>query len=220
MMSSQFSYDLDERQIRIMMQDAEADGNEVLWTKFESMATLETKSPVNIGHLLPSFNLSISRSIIVPVLFVVLIGGLSAMLFSFIDFRKKELIDKEIPLVANPENYKKKEVFVDKTEKPKVAKVLPAITTATLNREITAKVVPTTPSATPMEKKVEQKIVPPVEKPKTNVVISVEPKNSNQHKVIPRKKSPKVKSEVLPTINATTITNLNDESSEPELDLK
>ena len=96
-MSSQFSYELDERQIRILMQDAETNYNEALWDKFESIEPTSgcKSSSVQIGNYIPKFNLSISRSIIVPVLFIILIGGLSAMLFSFVDFKKKESIDKE-----------------------------------------------------------------------------------------------------------------------------
>jgi len=29
------------------------------------------------------------------------------MLFSFVDFKKKQAIENEIPLIANPNNYKK-----------------------------------------------------------------------------------------------------------------
>ena len=89
-MSSQFSYELDERQIRLMMQDAELDYNEAMWHKFDEMSVTQARTSANIGNYIPSVNFGISRSIIVPVIFIVLIGGLSAMLFSFVDFKKKE----------------------------------------------------------------------------------------------------------------------------------
>jgi len=47
-MSSQFSYDLDERQIRILMQDGEAPHNEVMWQKFDQLAKSETKNTIQI----------------------------------------------------------------------------------------------------------------------------------------------------------------------------
>ena len=109
-MSSQFSYELDERQIRLMMQDAELDYNEAMWHKFDEMSFTQARTSSNIGNYIPTINFGISRSIIVPVIFIVLIGGLSAMLFSFVDFKKKEAMDKEIPYMAKIEPSKQPEV--------------------------------------------------------------------------------------------------------------
>lgn len=221
MMSSQFSYELDERQIRIMMQDAEVEGNDVLWSKFEGLATIEPSTSVSLSHLVPSFNLSVSRSIIVPVLFVALIGGLSAMLFSFVDFKKKESIDKETPLVANPANFKKQEVGVEKTEKPEEKEIMPISKESNLKPEPTIAMVsnPSVTTSIPEVKK-EEPVKTTEEKAKTVMVATIEPKKEVPQKIYPKKKTQKVKAEILPTINATTITNLNDESGEPELDLK
>lgn len=222
MMSSQFSYELDERQIRIMMQDTEVEGNEVLWNKFEGLATIESKSPAaSLIQMLPSFNLSISRSIIVPVLFVALIGGLSAMLFSFVDFKKKESIDKETPLVANPANFKKQEAVIEKIEKTQEKAAVPISREADLKPEPSNTLASNVTSVTPVpEIKAEEKVNAPVENAKPAVVSTTEPKKEIPQKIYPKKKSQKVRSEILPTINATTITNLNDEPNEPELDLK
>ena len=109
-MSSQFSYELDERQIRLMMQNAELDYNEAMWHKFDGMSVTQAKYSSTIGNYIPTINFGISRSIIVPVIFIVLIGGLSAMLFSFVDFKKKEAIEKEIPYVAKAEPVSQPEV--------------------------------------------------------------------------------------------------------------
>jgi hypothetical protein len=65
-MSSQFSYELDERQIRLMMQDAELDYNEAMWHKFDEMSATQARTSSNIGNYIPSINFGISRSIIVP----------------------------------------------------------------------------------------------------------------------------------------------------------
>jgi hypothetical protein len=225
-MSSQFSYELDERQIKILMQDAELDGHEALWSKFESLepsANCKTTS-VQIGNYIPKFNVSISRSVIVPVLFIVLIGGLSAMLFSFVDFKKKETIDKEIPLVANPENFKKPEVTTAKLVKPVEVKTAPIATVAVNTASMTN--TPTTPTVTVSEPKKE-------EMAKTAPITSVSAaviKESDNAKVVSKnmstqttptvikKKKKKVAAEELPTIKA--VTNLNEGVSEPELDLK
>lgn len=220
-MSSQFSYELDERQIRMMMQDAEVEGNETLWNKFESLSPTESKSSVSIGHLIPSFNLSVSRSIIVPVLFVALIGGLSAMLFSFVDFKKKESIVKEIPLVANPDNYKKPEVVAEKIVKPSETKTVPATNDNAARIEPSPAIVANSPATTPIsEIKKEEPVKASEEKPIADAVTTIEPEKEIQQKVTPKKKTRKVKSEILPTIDATTSTDLNEGASEPELDLK
>jgi hypothetical protein len=225
-MSSQFSYELDERQIKILMQDAELDGHEALWDKFELLepnANCKTAS-VQIGNYIPKFNVSISRSVIVPILFIVLIGGLSAMLFSFVDFKKKETIDKEIPLVANPENFKKPEATTAKLVKPVEVKTAP-IATVALN---TASVIntPTTPAVTVSEpKKEEMAKTPPITSVSAAVIkesenAKVVSKNTSTQAIptIIKKKKKKVAAEELPTIKA--VTNLNEGVSEPELDLK
>ncbi|MES2566463.1 MAG: hypothetical protein V4565_06340 [Bacteroidota bacterium] len=219
-MSSQFSYELDERQIRMMMQDAEGDVNEALWEKLQEVAIPHSKSFGTIGHLIPSFNLSISRSIIVPVLFVVLIGGLSAMLFSFIDFKKKETIDKEIPLVANPANFNKEKI-AKKIEKQN-DKILPVVSKDSVIKSEVPSVMSKSMAVTlPVQevKKEEPAKISEV-KPKEVSLSEVLPKKQIIRSSEKKKKSKKVRSEVLPTINATTTTNLNEGVSEPELDLK
>lgn len=215
-MSNQFSYELDERQIRILMQDAESDYNESLWNKYESIepTTSCKSSSVQIGNYIPKFNLSISRSVIVPVLFIILIGGLSAMLFSFVDFKKKETIDKEIPLVANPENFKKPEVTTAKVIKPTEVKVNPiktiVVSTPTIN---------TTPTTTITV--VETKQPEPVKIAETTTKGKIQPTSEVKKESVPvvmkKKIKKKVKAEELPTIKA--VTNLNEGVNEPELEL-
>lgn len=217
-MSSQFNYELDERQVRVLMKDAESEYNESLWNKFEALAITESKSSIDIGNYVPKFNLSISRSVVVPVMFIILIGGLSAMLFSFVDFKKKEAIDKEVPLVANPENFKKpKEVVTTKIAKPVVVKTIPK--TVDTNTIPVAKVEAVkTVSVEPEVKKLKPEKVLEI----TNVPVAkpaiVETKNETIAQPIKRKKKKKEVIEELPTIKA--VTNLNEGVSEPELDLK
>jgi cytoskeletal protein RodZ len=218
-MSSQFSYELDERQIRLMMQDAELDYNEAMWHKFDEMSVTQARTSSNIGNYIPTINFGISRSIIVPVIFIVLIGGLSAMLFSFVDFKKKEAMDKEIPYVAK----------IEPTKQPKVSSK-PIITTKSVTTpSITAAkpvldtnaipVITNTANVLvePVIKKVEAVKIAETKAKEPSVNPSSEPKKETV--IIPQKKKKKIKTEVLPTINATA-PNLNEGVSEPELDLK
>ena len=218
-MSSQFSYELDERQIRLMMQDAELDYNEAMWHKFEEMSVTKASSSSSIGNYIPTVNFGISRSIIVPVIFIVLIGGLSAMLFSFVDFKKKEAIEKEIPYVAKVEPVIKPEVSSKPIIKPKPI-ATPSITAAKPILVDTSSPPVVTNSANitiePVIKK-EEPLKIAETKQKEVIAKPIEPKKET---VTPRKKKRKMKTEVLPIINAATIPNLNEGASEPELDLK
>jgi len=217
-MSSQFSYELDERQIRLMMQDAELEYNEAMWHKFEEMSVTHAKTSPNIGNYVPNINLSISRSIIVPVIFIILIGGLSAMLFSFVDFKKKEAIEKEIPYVATvvpeklPETSSKPIIKPKTVVSPSITATKPKIDTTLVTATNTASVV-----IEPATKR-EEPIKIAESKPKETAAIT----SSNTKKapvIVPQKKKRKIKTEELPTINAT-VPNLNEGVSEPELDLK
>jgi len=216
-MSSQFNYELDERQIRLMMQDAELDYSEAVWHKFEQMSGTQSKTNSSIGSYIPTINLSISRSVVVPVIFIVLIGGLSAMLFSFVDFKKKEAIQKEIPYVAP----------IKPTEQPKpilksIAKQNPIATSSIITLPIIdtaatpTKSLATTPVVLQKEKEEQAKLIEskPQETISSNPVIE-----KKETEVIRPKKKRKIKAEPLPIINAIA-PNLNEGASEPELDLK
>jgi hypothetical protein len=218
-MSSQFSYELDERQIRLMMQDAELDYNEAMWHKFDEMSVTQARTSSNIGNYIPTINFGISRSIIVPVIFIVLIGGLSAMLFSFVDFKKKEAIDKEIPYVAKIEPIKQPEVSSKPIIKSKSV-TTPSITADKPVVDTTAIPVITNTAnvlVEPVIKKVEAVKIAETKPKEPAVNPSSEPKKETV--IVPQKKKKKIKTEVLPTINATA-PNLNEGVSEPELDLK
>lgn len=214
-MSSQFSYELDERQIRILMQDAELDYNEALWDKFDELASSQSKSST-ISNYIPNINFSISRSIIVPILFIVFIGGLSAMLFSFVDFKKKESIDKEIPLVATSEKIKEPTITTKKVIKPQEAIVVKTNSVAISNSVIAVKV-PEIKKEVPVKiAEVKPTVITEV-KPKEIIVPTVVVKKESTPEPIKKKKKKKIKMEVLPTIN--TSTNLNEGVNEPDLEL-
>lgn len=217
-MSSQFSYELDERQIRLMMQDAELEYNEAMWNKFDEMSVTQSKTNSNIGSYIPSINFGISRSIIVPVIFIVLIGGLSAMLFSFVDFKKKEAIEKEIPYVATvvpeklPETSSKPIIKPKTAASPSITAAKPKIDTSSVTAINIASVV-----VEPVTKK-EEPVKIAESKPK-EVLANTTSNAKKEVVVVPHKKKRKLKTEELPTINATA-PNLNEGVSEPELDLK
>lgn len=210
-MSSPFSYDLDERQIKILLQHAELEFNEEAWQKFEKLSPIESKS--SFENILPKINIGISRSIIVPIIFIFLIGGFSTLLFSFVDFKKKPEVITEIPMIIKP------------TIKPQIKpvvlikKIIPVATNTVA--ALTSSVV-IVPAKTVTESKL---VVKEEIKPLENVSQSnqIENQKSKENKpkeiVVKKKKKRKLKSLELPTIKAST-TNLNEGAVEPELELK
>jgi hypothetical protein len=234
-MSSQFSYELDERQIRIMLQDGELENDHAAWSRFEQSALPDSKP--KSGSFSPKFNLSISRSVIVPVIFVVLIGGLSATLFSFVDFKKKE-----VPVASTGPTTKASTNSVTKlsvTAASKVSASQSAVVAATntsvnpaangITEPKKQVVVASTPSVNAQQvvavKKEEKNTVskPEVKQPeiiaaKINAVVAASDTKNTVQPVL-RKRKKKVASEEIPTIN-TSATSLNQESQEPELELK
>ena len=210
-MSSQFSYELDERQIRMLLQDAEIDYNEALWHKFDELVTARSKSSHNISNYIPKINFSISRSIIVPVLFIVFIGGLSAMLFSFVDFKKKQAIEKEMPIVAKSEKIKEPVIIPKQIIKPKLV-VATVIKTNSIATETTTE---TSVAAIKKEEPIKVAEVKPKEKEITVPVIAV--KKETFVNPVKKKSKKKLKPQDLPIIN--TSTDLNEGVNEPELEL-
>ena len=123
-MAHQFNYELDDRQIKLTMLSASLNYDEAAWDKFQALPITENK--LNITNSLPKMEIGISRSVIVPVLFIILIGGLSALLFNVVDFKKKDPVTTEIPLVI-PEIAKtdvtkkigiKENVIIPETQSP------------------------------------------------------------------------------------------------------
>jgi hypothetical protein len=220
MMSSQFNYELDERQIRIMMQDAELEYNEAMWHKFDQMSVSHSKSSVNISSYIPKINLSISRSVIVPVLFIVLIGGLSAMLFSFVDFKKKEAILKEVPYVAPTPTTTQTEVItkpIIKNKENSTANLSTPAVTDSISAIIADPVIIAAIEPTPT--KTEEPVQVATLKTQDSISPAVVSDQKKEAPKVPVKKKKKIKPEILPIINAVA-PNLNEGASEPELDLK
>lgn len=210
-MSSPFSYDLDERQIKILLQHAELEFNEEAWQKFEKLSPIESKS--SFENILPKVNIGISRSIIVPIIFIVLIGGFSTLLFSFVDFKKKPEVITEIPMIIKP------------TVKPKVkpvvpiTKIIPVVTNTVAVITSSIAIVPT--KTVTENKLVVKEDIKPIENVSQSTQVENQKSKENKTKeiVVKQKKKRKLKSVELPTIKAST-TNLNEGAVEPELELR
>jgi hypothetical protein len=216
-MSNQFSYELDERQIRILMQNAELEYDESAWQKFSAIPVVDHKQ--SISAAIPKINIGISRSVIVPIFFILMIGGLSALLFSFVDFKKKDEVINEIPLT--------KPTITKKIIPPAPVVTKPIVIAAVAkDTVVVTTVVATNAKELPVIiNKTEQvaKIIEPVTKPKTTEsTISIHKEQKATPQVVYKKKNKRIQKEIieeLPIINAKT-TSLNEGSSEPELEIK
>lgn len=219
-MNSQFSYELDERQIRIMMQSGETEFSESAWQHFESLSKASAACSKSVAFS-PKINLSISRSIIVPIFFIALIGGLSVLLFSFVDFKKKEEVIKEKPLII-PEPKVEQQKTITKpvvTEKTQITNTT-AVNSAKPTEIDTKAAIPVTNANVALETKNQTKVVTDTENAreiKQTVQVSQKEDSSKKENSTKKKRRKKLKAEELPTINTTPAILT---SSEPELDIK
>lgn len=235
-MNSQFSYELDERQIRILMQSGELSFNETAWQRFESSEKTVSSATSKVVKFVPNINLnfSVNRSVIIPVFFVALIGGMSILLFSFVDFKKKPEVVTEKPLIITPPTTTKTTVNVSK---PKPTPVKTNVSTVP-NQTASQPVVSTQQAAIDL-KTLENKAIEakkeseaakidnnkptePVADTKKEDKTTVSSSTDTHKKTIDRPKKKRKKrmtAEELPTIN-TSPAILSTQESEPELDLK
>jgi hypothetical protein len=230
-MSNQFSYELDERQIRIMLRDGEMENDPAAWNRFEQLAQPDVKPKQ--ASFSPRFNVSISRSVLVPLIFVVLIGGLSATLFSFVDFKKKDAkITKAVPeqksqetpatiqaqpvtdLSAIPE--KVASTPVENTTAAPTPTVQQATLTQTETKQAVQKTETKPAETAPSKTSTSGQVVTATTAPSVVTAANTTP---HQQPVVKKRKQKKVVSEEIPTINASS-TNLNQENQEPELELR
>lgn len=138
-MSSLFSYELDEAQIRLTLQDSRAvEYNESSWDDFESNFLQTSTNQTHTKFKLPDFHLNINRNVVLPVIFIAALVGISAIMLSFIDFKTNVPKQVEKGLIPNPDNFKPavtKAVVVPKKEPQKVTEN-PIIKTDTATRTI------------------------------------------------------------------------------------
>ncbi len=209
-MNNQFSYELDERQIRILMQNAKLEYDESAWQKFSAIPVIDHKQ--NISAVIPKINIGISRSVIVPIFFILMIGGLSALLFSFVDFKKKEEVVNEIPLT--------KPTITKKVIPPAPVITKPAVIDS-VEKEIvidSSETIASVKELPIVDKKNEQ-----IDKANSlEPVVSISNEQKGTAHGVSKKKKKHIRKQIieeLPIINART-TNLNEGSSEPALEIK
>jgi hypothetical protein len=216
-MSNQFSYELDERQIRILMQNAELEYDESAWQKFSAIPVVDHKQ--SISAVIPKINIGISRSVIVPIFFILMIGGLSTLLFSFVDFKKKEEVVNEIPL-TKPTITKKIIPPAPVVTKPVV--IAPVFKDTVVASSIVTTTVKEQPVVAKKTEQIAKTIEPIIKSIKTEPIASVRKEQKEITQVVPKKKKKRNRKEIteeLPIINART-TSVSEGSSEPELEIK
>jgi len=132
-MSSLFSYELDEAQIRLTLQNSKAVVyNESSWDEFEHKF-LQNNTHQNLSKFkLPEFHLNINRNIVLPVIFVTALVGVSAIMLSFVDFKTNSTQQIEKGLIPNPNNFnseKSKTTIIAKKEPVKTEAEKPVVKT-------------------------------------------------------------------------------------------
>src|SRR4051812_529634 len=106
-MNSLFNYELDERQIRLTLHDAELEYSEASWQEFDSCYPEHLTSNNAISQFnLPKISLNINRNILVPLFFIIGLGGISAIMFRFIDFKTNKPAEVEKALIPDANNFK------------------------------------------------------------------------------------------------------------------
>lgn len=243
-MSSLFSYELDESQIRLTLHNSRAvEYSDSSWDDFETNYNQACFNQTHTKFKLPEFNLNINRNIVLPVIFIAALVGVSAIMLSFVDFKTNASEQVEKGLVPNPDNYKpeiEKTAVVAKKEEPHQQIEKPVVKKDSVPVKAEAPVL--TPSqAIVNAQPVSQPVNPPVQNlaVRTNVsdtssdsknTVSVS-KNETSNTIISpnnqnytgqkRKRRRKMPTEQIETIKAPSILNPQESvAKEPELELK
>jgi hypothetical protein len=87
-MSSHYSYDIDERNLRTKLKGNEGAFTEDVWLKFESYQQANLKAP-GIDDVVKKISFTINRKVILPVIFGAIIISFSLLLFNFINIKSK-----------------------------------------------------------------------------------------------------------------------------------
>lgn len=237
-MSSLFSYELDEAQIRSTLQNSKAvDYNESSWDEFESKF-LQHNTNQNLSKFkLPEFHLNINRNIVLPVIFVAALVGVSAIMLSFVDFKTNSTQQIEKGLIPNPDNFKPekaKTATIVKKEPVKTEAQKPAVKPDSLPLKIETPTVATNPiaetnNATPtqnnstvstLNQNIAAKTVVAPDTAKETNISSITPLGQNTMGK-KRKRRRKLPTEQIETIKAPSLLGQQEATSkEPELELK
>jgi hypothetical protein len=125
-MSSLFSYELDEAQIRSTLQNSrDVDYHESSWDDFESKFDQQTSHQHLPKFKLPEFNLNINRNVLLPAIFIAGLVGVSAIMLSFVDFKTNTPAQVEKSLIPNPHNFKAEETKTSAIVKQEIPKPAP-----------------------------------------------------------------------------------------------
>jgi hypothetical protein len=223
-MSSLYNYELDERHIRLVMLDSEIEVSESDWERFEASRNK------NSGHksfqsFMPSFEFSIPKNVLYPSLFVVIIFGLSAMLYSFVDFKKTKSSQHSdltnASSVINNASLQKASQYTNHPAKNSIVQKAAPIVKADTAQKHSSSQVATIQASVPIlanvteQKTAQGKVETPQlkeneHKAKVEVVAEQKPK--------PKSRKKKIIYEELPSIN--TSSKIIETTNEPELDLK
>ena len=237
-MSSLFSYELDEAQIRLTLQNAGAvDYHESSWDDFESKFIQHTSHQNLTKFKLPDFHLNINRNVVLPVVFIAGLVGVSAIMLSFVDFKTNTPVQVEKSLIPNPDNFKPEEAkttAIVKKETPRPAPEKAIIKQDSVPRKVETPVLTQTASTSLVSNTViinhtNTAINPPVQArvsvPDTTSVSTINPsvispagQNYTGQK---RKRRRKVPTDQIEAIKAPSILGQQEASAkEPELELK
>lgn len=130
-MSSLFSYELDEAQIRLTLQNSRAvEYSESNWDDFEANYSETCSGQTNTSFKLPEFNLNINRNVVLPVIFIASLVGVSAIMLSFVDFKTNSPSKVEKQLIPDPTNFtpeKTKSAAIVKKEPGKETEERPVV---------------------------------------------------------------------------------------------
>jgi len=166
-MSSHYSYDIDERNLRNKLKGTETPFTEDVWLKFESYQQANPK-PQGIDDVVKKISFTINRNVVLPIVFGAIIISFSLLLFNFINIKSKP---KNNLVVANntvkPEVKKEapKPVEVKKTIPIEVKKDSVTVTTPSIVSTPTIANITPTVAAVAEEKKIQ---------PKENIWVAVE----------------------------------------------
>ncbi len=208
-MSRQFNYELDENQIKHLMQNSELEFDEATWEKFEHITNSRRNNHLNFSKYFQKIDLNINKTIVLFLVFMALISGFSSMLFTLIDFKKNPNMGNGEPLMADYRDlemqrrpiYETEMVNNKKSELPTKVKVNQDSAALNTKEEAINK----------DSVEVSSEVIS--QNPVTEPDVVKEPAS----KAIKRKRKLNINSEELPSIKS--VTNLNEGTVEPELDL-
>ena len=234
-MSSLFSYELDEKQIRSTLQNSkEVNYSDSSWDDFETNFVQQSSNQSHTKFKLPEFHLNINRNVVLPVIFIAGLVGVSAIMLSFVDFKTNTPAQVEKGLVPNPDNYKpekiktavivKKEEVKQPVEKPIVKPdsvfvktETPPVLTPTQVAVIPNAINHTIASNNTQNNNASRTVIPDTTKTSPTIISPLGQNNRGKK----RKRRRKVPTDQIETIKAPSLLGQQEAAGkEPEMELK